>query len=426
MSPDADKPASRFAKFSLHRIDNDQRNFLLHVLNGIFFAMSEAMTDIQLITTALLSQLTTSNVLIGLLAPLRDTGWFLPQLFISNLAERAPRKIVFYRVSTVFRSVGWVGLVLSLVLLEDPTQLLWAFFVCMSLIAFWAGVGGIGYMTVTAKVIPLKQRGRLFGVREFFGGVLGILVGGLSAIILSGKIGPLTLSFPHNYGALFAIGAVFFLLGSLSFGWINEPPDLVSTHRVSFASQMQRAWQVARQDANFRRFVLTRAAILVARSGVPFITVYAKRYVGISDVFIGTLVSITLGSALLSGLFLGWLSDRRGSQVVVRLAILAGIIQACMALLLMFTHFAPLVAVAFILGGVSNAGFNVSIAPLFLQIAPDHQRPLYIGLGNTVLGVVMLLTSLVGLIVAWWGYAALFIFCLACFGFALEQVSRLK
>ena len=78
MSPDADKPASRFAKVFLHRIDNDQRNFLLHVLNGIFFAMSEAMTDIQLITTALLSQLTTSSVLIGLLAPLRDTGWFVP------------------------------------------------------------------------------------------------------------------------------------------------------------------------------------------------------------------------------------------------------------------------------------------------------------------------------------------------------------
>ena len=426
MSRDAEKPTRRTAAFLMGRIDNDQRNFWLHVLNGVFFAMSEALTDIQLITTALLSQLTTSSVLIGLLAPLRDTGWFLPQLFISGLAERAPRKIVFYRVSTAFRFVGWIGLVASLLLLEDPTRLLWAFFACMSLIAFWAGVGGLGYMTATAKVIPKHRRGLLFGIREFIGGGLSILIGGLSAVILSGKVGPWTLNFPHNYGLLFAVGAVFFLLGSLSFGAINEPPDQLPTHVTSFRVQMGRAWQVARTDADFRRFVLTRAAILFARSGVPFITVYAKRYVGVSDAFIGTLVSITVGSALLAGLFLGRLNDRRGSGLVVRLAILSGAAQAGLAVLLILTHAVPLIALAFILGGISNAGFNVSLAPLFLQLAPEQQRPLYIGLGNTLLGVAMLFTSLVGLIVAQWGFVALFVFCIACFGLAFERISRLK
>ena len=430
MSQDAAKPVRRFpvsipAAFT-KRFNKEQRNFWLHVLNGIFFAMSEALADIQLIITALLSQLTTSSVLIGLLAPLRDTGWFLPQLFLSHLAERTERKIVFYRVSTIFRFIGWIGLVAGLLLLEDPTQILWAFFISMSMIAFWAGVGGLGYMTVTAKVIPVNRRGLLFGVREFLGGALAIAIGGVGALILGGKIGSITLAFPHNYGLLFAVSAVLFLLGSLSFCVINEPPDSLPAHHNSFTGQMRRAWQVARQDADFRHFIVTRAAILFARAGVPFITVYAKRYVGVSDAFIGTLVSITIGSALLAGLFLGRLNDRRGSGIVVRLAIVFGAAQIALALLVMFTHSVPFIVLAFVLGGISNAGFNVSLSPLILHISPDHERPLYIGLGNTLLGVVMLLTSLVGLIAAGAGFAALFVFCLVCFALAFERVSRMR
>jgi hypothetical protein len=57
---------------------------------------------------------------------------------------------------------------------------------------------------------------------------------------------------------------------------------------------------------------------------------------------------------------------------------------------------------------------------------PAEERPLYIGLGNTLLGVVMLLTSLVGLIVDYLGFAACFVFCALCFLLALERVLKLQ
>jgi MFS family permease len=403
-----------------------KRNFTLHTLNGVLIALSETMTDISLIMTALVSQLTTSSVLIGLLAPMRDTGWFLPQLFISNLVERAPRKIVFYQVVTFFRVGGWMALVACLFLIEDRTTLLLAFFICTAVIALAGGMGGISYLTVTAKVIPSGQRGLLFGLREFIGGGLSIFIGGLSAFILAGQVGGQTFWFPRNFGLLFAISTVFFTAGCIAFGLLAEPPDAVPAHKTSLTQQLSRAAHALKTDVLFRRFIFTRIALLFARTGVPFITVFAKRSMGVSDAFIGTLVSVTLGSALFAGLFWGRLNDRRGSHAVLIASCLLGVAQCVLGLLLLPTHSAALLVGALVLGGVSSAGFNVAMIPLLFEVVPAEERPLYIGLGNTLLGVVMLLTSLVGLIVDYLGFAACFVFCALCFLLALERVLKLQ
>ena len=403
-----------------------KRNFALHLSNGVLIAISETMTDITLITTALVSQLTTSSVLIGLLAPMRDTGWFLPQLFISNLVERVPRKIVFYQAATVFRVCGWMALVACLLLIEDRTTLLWAFFICTVVIALTGGMGGISYLTVTAKVIPSGQRGLLFGLREFIGGGLSIFIGGLSAFILSGNIGELHLSFPKNFGVLFAVSTVFFTAGCIAFSLLAEPPDAVPARKTSLTQQLARAAHAIKTDVSFRRYIFTRMALLFARTGMPFITVFAKRHMAVSDAFIGTMVSITLGSALFAGLLWGRLNDRRGSRPVLIASCLLGVAQCLLGIALLPTHSVALLVAALVLGGVSSAGFNVSLITLLLDVVPADQRPLYIGLSNTTLGIVMLLTSLVGLIVDSLGFAACFLFCALCFLLALERVFKLS
>ena len=406
--------------------DHNRRNFTFHLLNGVFIAISEAMTDINLIMTALLSQLTTSSVLIGLLAPLRDTGWFLPQLFISNQVERARHKIVFYRAATVFRVGGWVALTLSFLLIEDHTILLYAFIACMVVVSFSGGFGGISYMTVTAKVIPAKQRGLLFSLRELIGGGLSILMGGAGALILSGRINGLPALFPHNYGVLFGVSTLFFAIGSISFGLIVEPADVVPTRVTPMGQQLRRAWHVFKTDARFRHFMFTRTAILFARAGLPFIIVFAKRNMGVSDALVASLVSVTLGSALVASLALGRLNDRRGSGAVLVIASLLGIVQCACALLLLVMPSTALLIIAYVVGGVSTVGYNISLMPLLFDVIPASERPLYIGLTNSMLGVALVLTSLVGVIVVLAGFAVLFIFCAGCFALAFERITKLQ
>ncbi len=395
-----------------------RRNFIFHLLNGVFVAISEALNDPTLIMTALLSQLTTSNLLIGLLAPMRDTGWFLPQLFVSHRVQQSPRKIVWYQSATLFRIAGWLLVVIALFTLESHAALLWAFFVSMLLISISGGVGGLGYVTVTAKVIPPDQRGRLFGLREFVGGGLSVLMGGVGALILGGHLFGLTFAFPRNYGLLFAVSTTFFALGCFAFGLLSEPPDLNLPQPVRLSEQMGRAWRVLRTHIRFRNFVLMRATLLFARAGMPFLTVFAKRQLNISDAFLGVLVSITLGCSLVAGLAWGRLNDRRGSHSVLIVSLLLGAAASVTAIAMtrVDTALAQVLLVAsVVLAGVCGSGLNVSILPLMMDIAPANDRPLYFGLNNTTLGVAMLLTTPIGLIADGLGFAALFGFCGLCF-----------
>lgn len=61
-----------------------RRNFSLGVLNGAFFNLFSALLDPSLVLSWFVSQLTTSNFLIGLIMPIQNGGWFLPQLVVSG------------------------------------------------------------------------------------------------------------------------------------------------------------------------------------------------------------------------------------------------------------------------------------------------------------------------------------------------------
>lgn len=405
-----------------------RRNFILHVLNGVFIFVSEAFTDPNLVVTAFLSQLTTSNVLIALLAPLRDTGWFLPQLFISPWVERMRVKVAFYRAATYVRSGGWILLVACMFLIEQPTALLIAFFVCMVLISVSAGFAGLPFMTVTQKVIPSHRMGLLFGLRLFIGGGLGILASGLIGVVLSGSVLGMNLPFPDNYALLFAISTALFVIACVMFGLIKEEPDEIPERITPLAAQLHRAWRTFQTDRHFRRFIFMRVALMFALTCIPFITVYAKRELQVSDAFIGSLVSITLTSSLLSNLLWARLNDRRSSRFVLALCSGLGVGLCMLSLSLTFFPSASnaLLPLAYALGGMIGAGIGVSATPQMIEITPMGQGPLYFGLMNTLLGVAMLLTSLVGLIVDVFGFAALFVFCGACFVVALERVLRLR
>jgi MFS family permease len=183
-----------------------------------------------------------------------------------------------------------------------------------------------------------------------------------------------------------------------------------------------------RSDRYFRRFLLMRVALMFAMTRIPFITVYAKRELGVSDAFIGSLVSVTLVSSLLSNLLWARLNDKHGSRTV--LALCSGLGVALCAFSLSLTVFGAassiILPIAYAIGGAIGAGIGVSTTPQMIEIVPAGQGPLYFGLLNTLLGVAMLLTSLVGLIVDNLGFAALFVFCGACFVIALERVTRLR
>jgi Major Facilitator Superfamily len=406
-------------------------NMILHVTNGAFGGFGDALTSVPLVMTALLSQLTGSNILIALLGPLRDAGWYLPQFFMAPWVDRARLKVSAYRTTTVFRTASWAALVASIFLLRDPGLLLLSIFLCTVAISLLAGFAALPFLVATAKVIPPNHMGLVFGLRQFTGGLLGIAAGGAVTLILGGQTG---LAFPQNYAVVLGCGAFGYALSYVTFGFVKEEPDPAPPKSAPVLANLQRAWAIARVDAQYLRYILMRVALLVGAACVPFLTVYAKRALGVSDAFIGTLISVTLASSLLSNV--GWarLSDQRSNRQVMIIAAIMGMgfcaIAAAMTALPSSAVNADLahglLMVLFAVSGAMLAGINLVSAPLMIEVAaPDH-RSLYIGLSNSILGVVLLLTTLVGVIVDQVGFIGLFVFCGIAFLIGLERLAGMR
>ena len=250
---------------------------VLHVINGASNAFSDALTSSALVMTAFLSHLTTSNILIALLSPLRDAGWYLPQLFLTRWVERAPRKVTTYRSGIVMRWGSWLLLVLAAFFIHDPTLLLVAVFICISIFSVLAGFAALPFVILTAKIIPPNRRGMVFGLRQFIGGGLGVVAGGAIGFILSDQSG---LAFPQNYALVFAIAAVGYAVAYASLCFVHEQPDEEITESVPLRATLRQLWIITRDDRQFRYYITMRIALLFAGAGIPFLTVYAKRVLG--------------------------------------------------------------------------------------------------------------------------------------------------
>ena len=174
-----------------------KRNFCCGVLNGVAYRVAETMIDPTLVLTWFLTQLTSSSLIIGLVAPLRSAGWFLPQLLVSGYAQRQERRITIYRVFGIVRALAIASLAAAIWLIgAQQVPMLIVFFLCLALLSFGEGFSGISFMDIVAKAIPPRRRGSFFALRNFVGGTFALGSGAVVRYVLSKKTG---LSFPINF-----------------------------------------------------------------------------------------------------------------------------------------------------------------------------------------------------------------------------------
>ncbi|MCJ7736279.1 MAG: MFS transporter, partial [Anaerolineae bacterium] len=130
-------------------------------------------------------------------------------------------------------------------------------------------------------------------------------------------------------------------------------------------------------------------------------------------------IAQTLGSILASAAF-GAISDRWGPRYVARVGSAALVVAPLVALAV---HWAgqgwlryayPLV---YLVLGAGSSAYMIGFSNYLLAIAPGDARPAYVGLSNTILGLMALLPTLGGWILENTSYVFLFILA-ASLGFA--------
>lgn len=390
------------------------RNFILGVISGVAYNLNAALLSTQLVMTWFVSELTESNVLISLLVPIEIGTWYLLQPFLSRYVRRRSKALPLYRAMAVIRVGALVALSLATALMGSQPSLLPVFMGLFTVYCVAAGTAALPFLSVVAKTIPPERRGRYFGWRRFAGGLLAM--GG--AVLVKTVLSPgFALNFPNNYAVLFAGGCVVTLVMVVSFCLVDEPSGPADADEGVVTGSFRRRLAKALQDGNYTRYLGVRVALAVASWALPFYAVYARRVLGVSGGAVGTYVMASTGASVVSNLALGWLADRHGNRLLVRLAALSAALPPAAALVISrltgpaLQHGALFTSI-FVFMGLHRTAHSIGSNNYVLELGSESQRVTYVSAAHGFVGLALLGSPLGGAMVDWLGFDVLFATCL--------------
>lgn len=361
----------------------------MNLLDGTTFGGASGFASTVTILPLFIASLTTSTALVGLIGSIQALGWQLPQLFTARRVARQER----YKPMLLWMTIHerWPFLGLSLIALLIPfisKELALALvFVLYSCQAFGAGLTATPWQSMLGKVMPEQWRGRFFGML-FSGNNLMAAISALIAGYLLQKV-----AYPLNFAFCFFLAALFTLISFLFLAATREPaipPPEEIANDTAFWSGL---WDILKRDGNFRWFLAARIVIQFGMIGLGFYTVYATRHFHVGPETIGVMTGILLIAQMLVNPLIGWLGDHWGHRFVIAAGMLS---MALSSLLVLLAPDATWMYPAFALAAVGSAVSITSILAMTVEFGDEHERPYYIGLGNTLIAPVSMLAPLIG------------------------------
>ena len=407
---------------------HESRNFRFALANGIFTRIGFRFVNSNMILAAFVKELTNSNVMVGLTSSTMRAGWMWPQLLVSNLLEHRPRKMPYYIFGVSMRIAAWVLIPLLVFLMGDSNPHL--LFLCFYSLYFVAcssmGISTIPYNDIVAKSIPARKRARFFGLRQIIGECFGIGAGFLIRYILSDRF---SLSFPHNYAAMFVLAILMMVCASVCFAQINEPIHPVRDTRRSFWQHLKRGPHFLRVDRDYRYFMIFRVVLSFGGMCIPFYVPYALDRLVVTRATIGAFVAVGSASALLSNILWAYMGEKHGSRslivVTASLSCVAPVIAASVKYLpaSFQTTFYFLV---FIVNQAFMSGRIIAYMTYSLNLAPTMSRPTYLGFLNTITFPMSFVPILAGALLKIISYESMFVLSAAMSALAVFFAVRLS
>jgi len=389
-------------------------NFAVIVLDATAFMVGFSFVDPVAVLPILLSNLTKSKVVIGLMTALQRAGWLLPQLLATSFVLHRPRRKPFFFYPCLISRMPFY-LVAALFCLPwgaaHPDLMLLVLIAGYTIFFFGDGLSGVPWHDTVARTIPPDLRGRFFGSVQFLSGLLAIGVGVVVRQVLANDAIP----FPRNYGLLFVYLCAGMTLSTIFLGLIREPVAAAAGQAQSLLTIVLSIPATLRRHVALRRVILLQNLVGMVTLATPFYAVYAHEQLGLPAAASGTFIwAATVGSAGMSVVW-AYVNDRLGCRAVVR-ALPWLIVATPLAALLV-----PLAAglggkgalgylypMVFLLNGAIWGGAWMGFTNYVMEAASDEDRPLFLGLQATLSSVTVAMPVLGGWLLGLMPYEALF------------------
>lgn len=364
------------------------------------------------IIPSFLTELGASSATIGLITTLQRACWLLPQLIAARYMANKP-----YKKPAVLWAAG-----IGRSLLFFLAGLVWAtgarppglitVLVALIISAFWIGdgLGSLSWFDLFSKAIPAGRRGRLISVGQVTSGVFSFLAGFVVEWILSDR----GLPYPNNYAAMFLIAFGMLAMSYIAIARIVESPGVTTGDTPSWRDYLPQLWRILKTDHAFRNYTIARQLFNLSGLAGPFFMTYALDVLYLPSQVAGRYTSIGVVGGILAALFFGWMNEKHGTRRTLLYSIGVTALIPVLALVVprMFsgTALSWAYGLVFFASNASMSSFMPGWTAYVLELAPEAERPAYIGLNNTINGISTLFSTLGGLILQWTGnnYGLLF------------------
>ncbi len=388
-----------------------RRNFRFFLIDNLIFSLAMNIIGPTTLIPDFIRHLTHSEILIGLSSTLFNVGWTLPQLFIARFIVRFEhKKWWFVGPNIPVRFMVLAFAVITVWLGKDrPESILLAFLICYGIAAIGDGLVGVPWAVLIGTSLDSRWRARMFGLTSGGVGVMMLGISPLIGIVLS-RSGP---AFPNNYALIFGAAGGLFVISILPGLFIHELPGAKAVEKIpSLGVFLPGLGRVLWKDDAFRAMLIAQMLTNLFTMASPFYIGFATVQLGLSStIAVPVLLAMQTIGSVSGSLIYTWLGARR-NLLYIRLALgFAGFLPISA---LLASVFGPLpLYLGFLVSGLAVSNLFMGYQNWVITYATPDQRPVYIGLYNTVGAVVSLIAPFIaGTIAQQIGYEALFVVAL--------------
>jgi MFS family permease len=363
-------------------------NYVFNFLDGSFFWLGYAFIAPSVILPIFISHFTDNKFLIGLIAMIGASGWFLPQIFTSHWVEKMPvKKDAPVKLGFLTERIPIFLMPFSaMISLINPILAISSFFIFWIWHSFGAGIVAVAWQDMIAKVIPVKSRGVFMGVTTLAGNAMGII-----GAILAAKLLDLFI-FPRGYVINFSIAAVLIFFSWIFIALVREYPLRNPDQTSPDQHYMIRIIELIKDDRNFSWFLICQVIGSLGGMAWGFIAVYASQMWALSDGQTGTFSIWLLAGQSIGNIIGGLAGDRFGYKRVI----LFGFFFVILAqFLVLFAPSPQWISAVFFLRGISLGSLWLA-SLMVLEFSRPEIRPTYIGINNTLLGISSMIAPIIG------------------------------
>ncbi|MDX9917792.1 MAG: MFS transporter [Gudongella sp.] len=377
--------------------------YIAFLWHGFFLALTMATIELNTVLSSLISLLTDNPVAFGAIYSILLGAPLVFNLIFSRYLENFAYKKKFLLIGIYVRGASFLGM--SLVTLffaqSQPFISLLSFYLLIFIFSISGGLAGIAYSDIVGKLLPPGKRGELYAAIQLVSGLAALGGGFLIAWLFK----PGVWSFPANYAISFFIGFLGLILGALGFWMVKEPETTIKSVPDGDKKEglLNEVFVTLRKDKTLRRFIIIENITGFSLMILPFYLIFVKEAFSNYEMYLGAFVISQIIGKISSNFLWAYITSRFGPEKVMQVCILIGSLIPLIAMVIR-----PLgpswYILVFLLIGFISSGRSVGFEPYLLDISPDENRTLYLGIRGSLNIFVVLLPLLGGLFIKWLGF----------------------